>query len=78
MSSPINSLEVESGVPPLNVRSYITEKFCLILISRDNVLVSPYHKDFIFPNCNSVPLPALPSISESIEHLNIEFHDTVH
>lgn len=78
MSSPINSLEVESGVPPLIIRrSYLTDKFCLKLISHDNVLLSRFLQNIFIPNYNNTPLPATPTISESIAYLNFEFQDTV-
>lgn len=79
MSSPINSLEVESGIPPLSIRrSYLTEKFCLNLVSHDNVLICRFLQDFTIPNYNLLPLPVCPTISESIAYLNFEFQDTVH
>lgn len=46
MSSPINSLELEAGVPPLSIRrAYLTDKYCLKLISRDNSVIRTYYNN---------------------------------
>lgn len=79
MSSPINSLEVEAGIVPLFIRrSYLTDKYCLKLISCDNQITSRYLENYNIPNYNLVPLSNSASISENMTYLNFEFQDTVH
>lgn len=78
MSSPINSLEVEVGVAPLIIRrSYIIDRFCLQLVSRDNVVTGIYLQNYIRPNFNQSSLSVGTNISHSVSYLNFQFQDVV-
>lgn len=78
MSSPINSLELEVGVVPLFIRrSYIIDRFCLQLVSRDNLVVNTYLSDYTRPNYNEANLPISSTMSSSIGYLNFEYQDVV-